>query len=402
MLRDPVNPLLPRIPGVRLLHAPGPTPIPTAVLAAMHEQSLDLADPRVDAVIADCEAGLRSLVGADVDAGIYLFICNGHGAWETTLVNLIAPGRQVLIPGTGHFSDGWAEVAQANGIDTIRTAWTPGLPIDADSVAAALREDRERRIDAVCVIHTDTASSVTSDLRAIRQAMDETGHPALLVVDVVASLAAAPFSMRDCGVDVAMGASQKGLMMPAGLGFAVAAKKAREVCARNERPRHYWDWRRRDGALNYQKFCGTPPLQLLLGLRAALGLLEAEGLEQVHRRHARLARAVHAAVERWRIGGALDFYCQAPAARSASVTTIATGPGVDALALRQIARERFQVGLAGGLGPMTGRAFRIGHLGDQNEATILGCLTGVEATLAALEVPRGEGAIAAAIATLQD
>ncbi len=392
---------LPRVPGVRLLHAPGPTPIPAAVLAAMHEQSLDLADPRVDAVIGDCETGLRSLVGAEDDAGTYLFICNGHGAWETTLVNLIAPGKQVLIPGTGHFSDGWAEVAEAHGIETLRTPWTPGLPIDPEAVATALREDQARRIDAVCVIHTDTASSVTSDLAAIRRAIDATGHPALLVVDVVASLAAAPFSMRDSGVDVAMGASQKGLMMPAGLGFAVASRRAREVGARNVRPRHYWDWRRRDGALNYQKFCGTPPLQLLLGLRAALGLLESEGLAQVHQRHARLAAAVHAAVERWRQGGALDFFCRVPSARSSSVTTVATGAEVDAIALRQIARERFQVALAGGLGPMNGRAFRIGHLGDQNEATILGCLAGVEATLAALQVPRGAGALDAAIAALQ-
>jgi len=396
-----VNPRPSRTPGTRLLHAPGPTPIPAAVLAAMFEQSMDLADPRVDSIIADCENGLLSLLGApEQDARVYLYSCNGHGAWEATLANLIPPEGVALIPGTGHFSDGWDEVARALGIATLRTPWTPGLPIDPIPITQALRQDTGHRIAAVCVIHTDTASSVTSDLAAIRNAIDETGHPALLVVDVVASLGAAPFSMRDLGVDVAMGASQKGLMMPAGLGFVAANGRARAAGARHQRPRHYWDWRSRDVPLNYHKFCGTPPLQMLLALRAALSLIESEGLDAVHARHRRLAGAVQAAVSVWRLGGALDFFCTRASTRSVSVTTITVAPGHDAVALRTLARERFQVAIAGGLGPLTGKAFRIGHLGDQNEALILGCLSGVEAALKALAIPIGPGAIDAAIASL--
>jgi alanine-glyoxylate transaminase/serine-glyoxylate transaminase/serine-pyruvate transaminase len=367
----------------------------------MFEQSMDLADPRVDAIIADCEQGLLRLLDAvDENTRAYLYSCNGHGAWEATLANLIPPGGLALIPGTGHFSDGWDEVARALGIETLRTPWIRGMPIDPAPVALALRDDTEHRIAAVCVIHTDTASSVTSDLAAIRQAIDETGHPALLVVDVVASLGAAPFSMHKIGVDVAMGASQKGLMMPAGLGFVAANGKARAAGTKHDRPRHYWDWRSRDGPLNYQKFCGTPPLQMLLGLRAALRLIELEGLDAVHERHRRLAGAVHAALSVWRLGGALDFFCSDPTARSVSVTTITVTPAHDAAALRTLARERYQVALAGGLGPLTGRAFRIGHLGDQNEALILGCLAGVEASLKALSIPIGSGGLDAAIAAL--
>lgn len=391
-----------RIPGTRLLHAPGPTPIPNNVLAAMFEQSMDLADPRVDHVIADCERGLLELLGANASGTRpYFYSCNGHGAWEATLANLIAPGQIALIPGTGHFSDGWAEVAQAIGVETLRTPWVPRQPIDPQPIADALRADPSHRIAAVCVIHTDTASSVTSDLASIRQAMDSTGHPALLVVDGVASIGAAPFSMDAMRIDAAMGASQKGLMMPAGLGFVVANERARAVAAAHDRPRHYWDWRLRDGPLNYQKFCGTPPLQMLLGLRAALALLADEGLDAVHDRHRRLSAAVHAAIECWRTDGAIDFYCPLPSARSVSVTTLSVDPRFDAVALRTLARERFQVALAGGLGPITGKAFRIGHLGDQNEAQILGCLAGVQAALGAAAIPYGSGALEAAIATLK-
>ena len=390
-----------RIPGVRLINSPGPTPIPSAILSAMHEQSLDLADPQVDAVIARCESGLLSLTGAAPDSQAYLFISNGHGVWESALVNLIRPSQQVLIPSTGHFSDSWAEIAVANGVETVRTQWTPGWPIDPQEIADVLHKDPAHTIDAVFVVHTDTATGVTNDLKAIRKAIDSTGHPALLVVDVVASLAATPFSMQECGADVALGSSQKGLMMPAGLSFIIASPRAREFSSGNPRSRHYWDWQRREGSQNYQKFCGTAPLQFLLGLQTALNLLEAEGLEKVYQRHSRLASAVHVAVEQWSQEGYLEFFCKDPLARSVSVTTVSTAPEVNAQAIRQIARERFQVGIAGGVGTMFGKAFRIGHLGDHNEATILACLVGIESTLAALEVPRGQDAIAAAIASLQ-
>jgi len=390
-----------RIPGMILVNSPGPTPIPSAVLSAMHEQSLDLADPEVDAAIARCESGLLSLTSAPPDFRVYLFISNGHGVWESALVNLIKPGQQVLIPSTGPFSDWWAEMAVTNEIPAVRTQWKPGFPIDPQNVADVLRNDPSRKIDAVFVVHTDTATGVTNDLKAIREAINSTGHPALLVIDVVASLAATPFSILECGVDVALGSSQKGLMMPAGLSFIVVSPRAREFSLGNQRPRYYWDWQRREGPQNYQKFCGTTPLQFLWGLQTSLNLLKAEGLEKVYQRHRRLTSAVHAAVEQWRQEGYLEFFCKDPLARSVSVTTVSTAPEVNAHEIRKIARERFQVGIAGGIGNMFGKAFRIGHLGDHNEASILACLVGVESTLAALEVPRGRDAIAAAIASLQ-
>ncbi len=379
-----------RIPGRRFLHSPGPTHVPDEVLDAMHRQPMDLADPRVDEIIDACESGLRQLLHT-ADAQVFMYAANGHGAWEVAIVNLVAPGETVLVAGTGHFSESWAIQAEALGVRVARTPWTEGEPIDADAIEAALRADVARAIAAVCVVHTDTASGVTSDLAAIRAAIDRTGHPALFVVDVVASLGAAPFAMDALRVDLAVGASQKGLMLPPGLGFVAARAGALALAARNPAPRFYWDWRRRESEISYRKFCGTPPLNLLMGMRASLELLFREGLEQVHARHRLIADTVHAAVEGWSEGGALRFFARAPEARSVSVTTIAVGAGVDPDAIRALARERFQVSIAGGLGPLAGRAFRIGHLGDMNPAMILGCLAGVQATLRTLGVVHGSG-----------
>jgi len=246
-------------------------------------------------------------------------------------------------------------------------------------------------------VHTDTASGVTSDLAAIRRALDAAGHPALLVADVVASLGAAPFAMDTLGIDVAVGASQKGLMCPPGVGFIAVNDRAMAAAARCPAPRFYWDWVRRSHELSYRKFCGTPPQNLLFGLEAALALIFREGLEAVWARHVRLAGAVQAAIGGWRDGGMLDFFAQDAASRSVSVTTIAVKPGVDIDALRTTARERFQVAIAGGLGPLAGRAFRIGHLGDSNAAVILGAIGGVEAALRTLGVPVGEGGVQRAV-----
>lgn len=384
-----------RIPGRRLLHSPGPTPIPEEVLAALHGQSMDLADPRVDHLIEDCERGMLELLSAPDEAQVYFYAANGHGGWEAVLANLGGPDRALLVAGTGHFSESWAIQAEALASPVVRTPWHPGAPIDPQAIESALRADTARRIAAVLIVHTDTASGVTSDLSAIRAALDASGHPALLVVDVVASLAASPFSMREHRVDVVMGASQKGLMLPAGLAFVAVNERARAVARANPAPRFYWDWTRRGEPLSYRKFCGTPPLQMLSGLRASLGLIRSEGLAAVHARHARLAGATHAAVERWREGGALDFFCPLPQARSVSVTTVQVCQGVDPEAIRRVARERFQVAIAGGLGPLTGKAFRIGHLGDLNESNLLGCLAGVEAALAACSVPYQSGMDAA-------
>jgi alanine-glyoxylate transaminase/serine-glyoxylate transaminase/serine-pyruvate transaminase len=379
-----------------LLHSPGPTSVPDAVLSAMHRQPMDLADPRVAANIAACEAGLRRLLACET-AAVLFYAANGHGIWEAAIQNLLAPDAVALVPGTGHFADNWALQCEALGRTVRRTPWVEGRPIDAQTVEDALRADTHGRIAAVFMVHTDTASGVTSDIDALRAAIDAARHPALLVVDAVASLAAAPLAMDAQRIDVVLGASQKGLMLPPGLGLMAMNEAAQALAARNPTPRFYWDSGRRGGEMSYQKFCGTPPLNLMFGLEASLGLLFQEGLPAAQARHRRLAGAVHAAVRAWSREGGLDFFCPVPAARSVSVTAIRTGEGVDPDAIRTVARERFDVAVAGGLGALAGRAFRIGHLGDLNAPMLLGALAGVQATLQALRVPFGRDGVAAAI-----
>lgn len=394
-----VSPSRPRIPGRRLLHAPGPTPVPDEVVHAMSRQPTDLADANVMRMIGACERGLQRLLQT-TRAEVFLFAANGHGGWEAVIANLVGPGTKVLVPGTGHFSDGWAEQVRAFGGEALRTPWVEGEPIDALAVQAVLEADTAHQIRAVFAVHTDTASSVTSELAALRAAIDAARHPALFVVDVVASLAAAPFAMDALGVDCVMGASQKGLMGQPGLAFVAANERALEAARANRVPRFYWDWERRRGDQPYLKFCGTAPLAHLAGLEAALALIESEGLDNVFARHRRLARAVHAAVECWGAGGTLKLFARVPAARSVSVTAIATAPGVEPEAIRTLAREKFQVAVAGGLGPLAGRVFRIGHLGDVNEAQVLGCLAGVEAAMRQLKLPIERGGVEAAEAVL--
>ncbi|MGP1685127.1 MAG: pyridoxal-phosphate-dependent aminotransferase family protein, partial [Giesbergeria sp.] len=229
-----------RIPGERFLHSPGPTHIPAEVLNAMHRQPMDHGDPRLEQLIAVCETGLRRLLQTD-QADVFMYVSNGHGAWEATIENLLAPGQAVLIPGSGHFSEQWAIQAEATGRRVIRTPYREGYPIDPSDVEQALRADKTRDIVAVFAVHTDTASGATCDLKAIRAALDAAGHPALFVADIVASLAAAPFAMDALGVNVAVGASQKGLMCPPGFGFVAVDARAGGVAANNPAPRYYWD-----------------------------------------------------------------------------------------------------------------------------------------------------------------
>ncbi len=388
-----------RVAGRRFLHSPGPSHVPDEVIHAISRQPIDMADPRLDAVIASCENSLRKLLGTAA-ADILMYASNGHGAWEAVIINLVAPGQSVLVPGTGNFSDAWAEQCEAMGVQTVRTRWHEGTPIDADVVEQALRADTARAIVAVFAVHTDTASGVTSDIMALRKAIDAAGHPALLVVDVVASLGADPFAMDEWGVNVVLGASQKGLMCPPGLGFAAADARAMALCDTVENRRFYWDWRLRKSPFAYRKFCGTPPQTLLFGLETALRLILEEGIDQVQRRHRLVADLVHAAVECWSQDGDVGFFAIDAASRSAAVTTIQVAAGVDVEAMRTVARERFQVSIAGGLGALQGRVFRIGHLGDINAPMVMGCLAGVQAAMTVQGIRFGPGALDAAAARL--
>jgi alanine-glyoxylate transaminase / serine-glyoxylate transaminase / serine-pyruvate transaminase len=308
---SPFAPPSAHIPGHRFLHSPGPTHVPEAVLNAISRQPMDLGDPRVDAVTAACESGLRALLG-NPQADVFLYAANGHGVWEAVTVNLLAPGAAVLIPGTGHFSESWAVMSEALGARVLRTPYREGYPLDAAEVAQVLRDDTAHEIVAVFAVHTDTASATTNDLAALRQALDDTGHPALFVVDAVATLGAAPLDMVALRANVVLSASQKGLMTPPGVGLCVVDAHAFAVSVANPRPRFYWDWRLRQSEHGYRKFCGTPPLNLLMGLEAALGLIAQESLDAVWARHRQLADATHAAVQAWRTGGALDFCAACP------------------------------------------------------------------------------------------
>ena len=369
-----------RLPGHRLLHAPGPTHLHRAVIEAMGRQPLDHGDPRLTELVANCERGLKTLLNHQ-DGHIFMYATNGHGAWEAAHANMLAVGDAVLIPGTGHFSESWAIQTEALGAKVIRTPWLVGLPLDPAVIQTALEADTTHAIKAVLTVHTDTASGITNDLAAIRAAIDAAGHPALFVVDVVASLGVTPFDMQALRANVVIGASQKGLMCTPGLGFCAVDAHALELSRHNPNPRFYWDWVRRTGEHTYQKFCGTAPQNLLMGMEAAFELIASEGIAQVHARHQRIARAVHAAVTCWSQRGQFGFFSQVAPARSYSVTAITVAPGIDVEALRTVARERFQVAFAGGLGTLTGRLFRIGHLGDLNEAMIMGCLGGIEAAM---------------------
>ena len=388
-----------RIPGSRFLHAPGPTHVPAEVMEAMSRQPMDMADPRVDAIIAACERGLKALLHTR-DADVFMYAANGHGAWEGAIVNLLAPGQTALVAGTGHFSESWAVQTEALGMRVVRTPWVEGYPIDARAVEEVLRADTRHEIVAVFTVHTDTASGMTSDLAAVRAAIDAAGHPALFVVDVVASLGAAPFDMDALRANVVVGASQKGLMCPPGLGFCAVDAAAMAQARRNPNPRYYWDWVRRKSDMGYHKFCGTSPQNLLMGLQAALDLIALEGQAALFARHSAMARATQAAVARWSEGGAVQLFSKVPSAASVSITAVSVAPGIDVEALRTVARERFQVAFAGGLGPLAGLVFRIGHLGDMNAAMILGCLAGIEAAMTVQGVPYGPGGVHHAIASL--
>ena len=381
--------------GHEFLHSPGPTHIPDRVLAAMHRQPLDLVDTRLKALADATFADLKRLFGTAGE--VFIYAANGHGGWEASLANICLPGDAVLVPEVGHFSNSWAEHARALGLETIAIEGDWRHAIDPDEIAARLRDDRGGRIKAVLAVQVDTGTAVASDIAAIRAAIDRVGHPALLVADTIASLAAMPFEMDRWGVDVAVAASQKALMCPPGLAILAANRRALAVSAGLPRKQRYWDWGARLAEENYRAFNGTMPEHGMFALRAALDMIEEEGLPAIQHRHRRLAGAVHRAVETWGEAGALSFNAAVPAERAVTVTAIRTGPGIDSDLIRSHARERLGVAVAGGLGALAGRAFRIGHLGDLNEPMILGCLAGLEVAFLQLRVPHAPGGVRAAV-----
>jgi alanine-glyoxylate transaminase/serine-glyoxylate transaminase/serine-pyruvate transaminase len=379
--------------GINFLQTPGPTHVPDRVLQAMQRQSIDFAGERFREIALSCYPDVRKLFRTEGE--VFLYTCNGHGAWEAVLSNLFSPGDRVLVPETGMFSLSWKGMAEALGVvvEYLESDWRHA--VDPARVEQRLREDSAREIKAVLLVHTDTATSVTSDVAAVRRAIDAAGHPALFAVDAVASLATTDFRMDDWGVDATLSASQKGLMLPPGLAIVAANEKALAACEEATLPRFYWDWRERLKEHHYKWFCGTAPEHLVFGLRAALDLLAEEGPEATFARHRRLARAARAAVGTWAQGGALDFNVVEPVDRAEAVTTVLMAEGGDANAVRDTCYDRFDVSLGTGLGQLDGRGFRIAHMGDVNEPMLLGALGSVEATLKILGIPHGAGVTAA-------
>ena len=385
--------------GRNFLMTPGPTNIPDRVLAAMHRPAVDLIDTDFMALTESCFDDLAKVFGTD--SRVFLYASNGHGAWEAALANLIGEGDLVLAPSTGMFSWAWGELASDLGaaVEELEGSWRSAF--DPGRIEDRLRADREHRIKAVLAVHTDTATSVTSDIAAVRRALDECRHPALLMADVVASLGTVDFRMDEWGVDVAIAGSQKGLMAPPGLAFTAVSPRALEQSRAAGTRRGYWDWARRmDSEEFYMKFFGTPPEHLVWGLREALDMLFEEGLETAFARHHRLADAVHAAVGVWGRAGALELNAVNPAERATSVTTVRVAGGVDANRLRVLARDELDVSLGYGLGPLDGKAFRIGHMGWINEPMVLGALGAVEMAMQACGVPYRKGGVTAAVDTL--
>lgn len=386
--------------GREFLHTPGPTNIPDRILRAMHKPALDFTAPPFVEMTRTCFEDMRPVF--QTQGLVFMFAANGHGAWEAALSNTLSPGDHILVPETGNFSMKWGMMAESLGlvIEHLPGDWRNA--IDPDAVEQILRDDDEGRIKAVLMVHVDTASGVVSDVPAIRRAMDNAGHGALFMVDTIASLACLEFRMDEWGVDVAMAASQKGLMCPPGIGFTACSEKAMHATQSSRLPRNYWDWRERMTEAQYIRFCGTAPIHMLYGLREALDMLAEEGLDNVIARHDRLAGAIRAAVDVWCSEGGMAYNALMPAQRSNSITAIRVPPGYDAEEVRTVAREDFQVAMGGGLEQLKGDVFRIGHMGDLNEPMALGAVAGIEATLQQLDVPHGRGGVAAAIDYLVD
>ena len=384
--------------GREFLAIPGPTTVPDEVLAAMHRPAVDLYSGEIIGVTMSCISDLKKIIRTEHEPFVYA--ANGHGAWEAALVNCLSRGDRVLALQSGMFGGAWAEMAGVLGLDVELLSARPGRAIDPNAVADRLRADREGRIRAVLAVQIDTAAGIVNDIPAIRQALTDANHPALLMVDTIASLACMPFEMDAWDVDVTVAGSQKGLMTPPGLAFVAAGERARAAHRHADLVTRYWDWSFRDGDEHYQKYCGTAPEHLMFGLRRALDMLLEEGLEHVFRRHALLAEATRAAVGCWAEGGALSFNVVEPAERSDSVTTIRID-GHDPQRLLDFCRRECGVVLGIGIGPeLSGRAIRIAHMGHVNAPMTLGVLGVVETGLAALRIPHGSGGVSAAVASL--
>jgi alanine-glyoxylate transaminase / serine-glyoxylate transaminase / serine-pyruvate transaminase len=387
--------------GQHFLQIPGPSPVPDRILRAMSLPTIDHRGPEFGALGLKVLSGLKQIF--QTTSPVIVYPASGTGAWEAALCNTLSPGDRVLMYETGHFASMWTQMAKRLGLD-VELAASEGpdehfpqahswrRAIDVDLIEARLRADTQKRIKAVCVVHNETSSGVTSPILPVRAVLDSLSHPALLLVDSISGLACADYRHDAWGVDVSISGSQKGLMMPPGMSFNALSERAIEASKSARLPRSYFAW---DEILDLNKtgyWPYTPNTNLLYGLSEALDMLKSEGLDRVFARHQRWGEAVRAGINAW----GLPIQCADPKAYSPAVTGVITPPGLNADALRKLIHERFDMSLGTGLGKLKGRMFRIGHLGNSNDLTLLACLAGCEMGLKLMQVPvRASGVQAA-------
>ncbi len=381
--------------GRHFLQIPGPSPVPDRILRAMDMPVIDHRSAEFAKLGREVLDGAKSVFKTSQPVVIYP--SSGTGAWEAAIVNTLSPGDTVLMAETGHFATLWRQIAGRFGIevDFIPGDWRRGA--DPAAIEAKLAEDRGHKIKAVMVVHNETSTGSTSRIAEIRKAIDKAGHPALFMVDTISSLASVDYRHDEWQVDVTVSGSQKGLMLPPGLSFNAISEKAMAASRANTMPRSYWDWQEMVKINANGFFPYTPATNLLYGLREAVRMLHEEGLDAVFARHERLAAATRSAVKAW----GLEILCENPAEYSPVLTAVLMPPSHDADHYRKVALEKFNISLGSGLGKVAGKVFRIGHLGECNELTLLGALSGVEMGLAAAGVPHRSGGVQAAMAALE-
>ncbi|GAA2095083.1 pyridoxal-phosphate-dependent aminotransferase family protein [Actinomadura alba] len=381
--------------GRHFLQIPGPTNTPDRVLRAMAAPTLDHRGPEFAELAGEVIDGIRPVFGTTRPVVIYP--SSGTGAWEAALVNTLSPGDRVLCFETGHFATLWQEMARNLGLDVqvIPGDWRHG--VDPQRVADELTADTERAVKAVLVVHNETSTGVTSRVAEVREAIDSTGHPALLLVDTISSLGSIDYRHDEWGVDVTVGGSQKGLMLPPGLGFNAVSEKALEASETAKLSRSFWDWRPILAANEKGAFPYTPATHLLYGLREALLMLQEEGLPNVFARHQRHAEATRLAVRGW----GLEVLCADEREHSGSLTGVIVPADHDADKIRAVILDQYNMSLGAGLGKLAGRVFRIGHLGDFNDLMLAGTLAGVQMGLSVAGVPVDPSGINAALQRLQ-
>jgi alanine-glyoxylate transaminase/serine-glyoxylate transaminase/serine-pyruvate transaminase len=379
-------------PGRHFLQIPGPTNVPDRILRAIDRPTIDHRGKQFADLGRECLEGLKPIFKT-IRGEVFIFPASGTGAWEAAIVNTLSPGDHVLMFETGHFSALWRDLAQKFGliVEYVPGDWRHG--IDAEAVAARLSSDRNQAIQAVLCVHNETSTGITSDIAAVRKAMDAERHPALLMVDTVSSLASIDYRHDEWGVDVTIGGSQKGLMLPPGLGFNAASQRALSASARARLPRAFWSWEEMKGPNAAGYFPSTPATNLLYGLREAIAMLHEEGLENVLQRHLRLSEATRLAVSAW----GLELLCLNPAECSPSCTAVLLPDGFDEAQFRSLVLEHYNLSLGAGLGKVAGRVFRIGHLGDLNDLMLCATLCGIEMGLARFGVPYEPGGVSAAM-----